>query len=76
MVPNPLSPTHPRLSRHSILGVLTSAEWRTQLCFQDTPGVIEEPQYALQDTMMEAVRGSLTQCDVHLVVSDVFSVVP
>jgi GTPase Era involved in 16S rRNA processing len=56
--------------------VLTSAEWRTQLCFQDTPGVIEEPQYALQDTMMEAVRGSLTQCDVHLVVSDVFSVVP
>jgi small GTP-binding protein len=66
--------THrPQTTRHAILGVLTSEEQKVQLCFQDTPGVIEDPAYKLQEGMMEAVQGAFRDSDVILVITDMFS---
>jgi len=66
--------THrPQTTRHAILGVLTSEEQKVQLCFQDTPGVIEDPAYKLQEGMMEAVQGAFKDSDVVLIITDVFS---
>eukprot|EP00551_Chaetoceros_affinis_P004305 CAMPEP_0203668320 /NCGR_PEP_ID=MMETSP0090-20130426/4974_1 /ASSEMBLY_ACC=CAM_ASM_001088 /TAXON_ID=426623 /ORGANISM="Chaetoceros affinis, Strain CCMP159" /LENGTH=523 /DNA_ID=CAMNT_0050532721 /DNA_START=91 /DNA_END=1662 /DNA_ORIENTATION=+ len=75
--------THrPQTTRHSILGVLSSSSSISdgdhdpcccQLCFTDTPGVIDEPAYKLQEGMMEAVKGALVDSDVILVVTDLFS---
>ena len=66
--------THrPQTTRHAILGVLTSEEQKVQLCFQDTPGVIGDPSYKLQEGMMEAVQGAFRDSDVILVITDMFS---
>jgi len=66
--------THrPQTTRHSILGVLSSEEQSCQLCFTDTPGVIEDPAYKLQEGMMEAVKGAFHDSDVILIVTDLFS---
>lgn len=61
----------PQTTRHAILGVLTTAD--TQLCLIDTPGIIEDPAYKLQEGMMEAVMGAFYDSDVLLVVTDLFS---
>jgi small GTP-binding protein len=61
----------PQTTRHAILGVVT--ESNRQLCLVDTPGVIDEPAYKLQEGMMEAVMGAFHDADVLLVVTDLFS---
>lgn len=63
----------PQTTRHSILGVLTSEEQKVQLLFLDTPGVIGETAYKLQEGMMEAVAGAFRDADVVLVITDMFS---
>ncbi len=66
--------THrPQTTRHSILGVLSSVEQSCQICFTDTPGVIGEPAYKLQEGMMEAVKGAFNDSDVIIIVTDMFS---
>ena len=61
----------PQTTRHAILGVVTASN--RQLCLVDTPGVIDEPAYKLQEGMMEAVMGAFHDADVLLVVTDLFS---
>ena len=61
----------PQTTRHAIMGVMTTP--KTQLCLIDTPGVIGEPAYKLQEGMMEAVVGAFNDADVLLVVTDIFS---
>ena len=61
----------PQTTRHAILGVLTTAD--TQLCLIDTPGIIEDPAYKLQEGMMEAVKGAFYDSDALLIVTDLFS---
>ena len=58
--------SRPQTTRHSILGVLTSEEQKVQLLFLDTPGVIGETAYKLQEGMMEAVAGAFRDADVVL----------
>lgn len=66
--------THrPQTTRHAILGVLSSVDPPCQLCFTDTPGVIGQPAYKLQEGMMEAVKGSFKDSDAILIVTDLFS---
>jgi GTP-binding protein Era len=67
--------THrPQTTRHAILAVLNSPHpSQCQLCFLDTPGIIDKPAYKLQEGMMEAVQGAFHDADVLLVVTDVFS---
>lgn len=53
------------------MGLLTTDS--VQVCLVDTPGVIDEPAYKLQEGMMEAVVGAFQDADVLLVVTDLFS---
>ena len=54
-------------TRHRIKGILTTEDY--QVIFSDTPGIIE-PKYKLHEKMMQAVRGSLEDADVALLIAD------
>ena len=51
-------------TRHRIKAFLNK-EWEYQIIFSDTPGIIE-PKYKLHEKMMKAVKGSLEDADVAL----------
>jgi GTP-binding protein Era len=55
-------------TRHRIKGILTEKDY--QLVFSDTPGIIE-PKYKLHEKMMEAVKNSLEDADLALLLVDV-----
>ena len=55
-------------TRHRILGIVNNEDY--QIVFSDTPGIIK-PHYALQETMMHQVNGSLVDADVLLLVTDI-----
>jgi len=55
-------------TRHRIKGILTEKEY--QIVFSDTPGIIE-PKYKLHEKMMDAVKNSLEDADVALLIVDV-----
>lgn len=55
-------------TRHRIKGFLTTDEY--QIIFSDTPGIIE-PKYKLHEKMMGAVKTSLEDADVALLLVDV-----
>jgi len=55
-------------TRHRIKGILTTGDY--QVIFSDTPGIIE-PQYKLQEKMMQAVKSALEDTDVALLLLDI-----
>jgi GTP-binding protein Era len=55
-------------TRHRIKAILSEKEF--QIIFSDTPGIIE-PKYKLHERMMQAVKGSLEDADVALLITDV-----
>jgi len=55
-------------TRHRIKGILTSDNY--QIIFSDTPGIIE-PKYKLHEKMMQAVKISLEDADVALLIVDI-----
>ncbi|GAB2702038.1 GTPase Era [Mucilaginibacter koreensis] len=55
-------------TRHRILGIVNDDDY--QIVFSDTPGVIK-PAYALQESMMHQVEGSIVDADLLLLVTDV-----
>jgi GTP-binding protein Era len=55
-------------TRHRIKGILTEKDY--QIIFSDTPGIIE-PKYKLHEKMMEAVKNSLEDADLALLMVDV-----
>ena len=55
-------------TRHRIKAILTEKDY--QIIFSDTPGIIE-PKYRLHEKMMDAVKGSLEDADVALLITDV-----
>ena len=67
--------THrPQTTRHAILAILNApSTLQCQLCFIDTPGILQQPAYKLQEGMMEAVQGAVQDADVLLLVTDIFS---
>ena len=54
-------------TRHRIKAILTGKDY--QVIFSDTPGIIE-PKYKLHEKMMQAVKGSLEDADVALLITD------
>jgi GTP-binding protein Era len=60
-----LAITSPKVqtTRHRIKGILTSPDF--QVIFSDTPGIIQ-PKYKLQEKMMQAVKASLEDADLAL----------
>src|SRR5207302_7951434 len=55
-------------TRHRIKGILTGDDY--QVIFSDTPGIIE-PKYKLHEKMMMAVKESLEDADIALLIVDV-----
>lgn len=55
-------------TRHRIKGILSEKDY--QVIFSDTPGIIE-PKYKLHEKMMQAVKGSLEDADVALLLLDI-----
>src|ERR1700742_3875041 len=55
-------------TRHRIKGILTEKDY--QVIFSDTPGIIE-PRYKLHEKMMQAVRNSLEDADLALLLLDI-----
>ncbi len=64
VITNPKAQT----TRHRIKGILNDKDY--QLVFSDTPGIIKESAYRLQDAMMGAVNESLDDADVVLLILD------
>jgi len=54
-------------TRHRIKAILTTTDY--QIIFSDTPGIID-PKYKLHEKMMQAVKGSLEDADVALLMVD------
>src|ERR1700749_1357245 len=54
-------------TRHRIKAILTEKDY--QIIFSDTPGIID-PKYKLHEKMMQAVKGSLEDADVALLIVD------
>src|SRR4029079_15129387 len=54
-------------TRHRIKAILTDPNY--QIIFSDTPGIIE-PKYKLHEKLMQAVKGSLEDADVALLLVD------
>lgn len=55
-------------TRHRIKGILNDKDY--QIIFSDTPGIIE-PRYKLHEKMMQAVKTSLEDADVALLIVDI-----
>ncbi len=55
-------------TRHRILGIVNTEEY--QIVLSDTPGIIE-PAYKLHESMMNAVKDSIEDADVLIVLVDV-----
>lgn len=55
-------------TRHRIKGILTENDY--QIIFSDTPGIIE-PRYKLHEKMMQAVKNSLEDADLALLLLDI-----
>lgn len=54
-------------TRHRIKAILNHEDY--QVIFSDTPGIIE-PRYKLHEKMMQAVKGSLEDADLALLIAD------
>ena len=54
-------------TRHRIKAILSTDKY--QIIFSDTPGIID-PKYKLHEKMMQAVKGSLEDADVALLIAD------
>ncbi|HVM89147.1 MAG TPA: GTPase Era [Puia sp.] len=54
-------------TRHRIKGILTEKDY--QIVFSDTPGIIE-PKYKLHEKMMQAVKNSMQDADLCLLMMD------
>ena len=55
-------------TRHRIKGILNTEDY--QVIFSDTPGIIE-PRYKLHEKMMAAVKSSIEDADVALLIVDI-----
>ncbi len=60
----------PQTTRKKILGILTTEEY--QIIFLDTPGILE-PEYLLQEKMLESVKAAANDADVILFLIDINS---
>ncbi|RMG78829.1 MAG: GTPase Era [Bacteroidetes bacterium] len=59
----------PQTTRHRIIGILSGDDF--QMVFSDTPGIIGEPLYKMQEAMNRFVESSFEDADILLFVTDV-----
>ena len=59
--------THkPQTTRHRIFGILSGEDF--QIVFSDTPGMIKQPRYRMQEQMNSFVEGTFEDADLFLLV--------
>lgn len=58
-------------TRHRIIGILNGENY--QMIFSDTPGIIHEPAYKLQESMNHFIEGTFEDADVFLYIADIES---
>jgi len=58
----------PQTTRHRILGIVSEEGY--QVVFSDTPGLIQDPSYKMQERMNEYVKSTLEDSDLMLLVAD------
>ncbi len=56
-------------TRHRIIGILNDPSY--QIVFSDTPGIIKDPVYKLQESMNAFIEGSFDDADIFLYVFDI-----
>ena len=62
--------THkPQTTRHRIIGIVSDEQY--QIVFSDTPGLIYEPNYKMQEVMNKFVHGTFEDGDLMILVTDV-----
>jgi GTP-binding protein Era len=68
-----LAITNPKAqtTRHRILGIKNSPQ--AQIIYSDTPGILKRSSYGMHDTMMHAVKESLQDSDVLILLLDIHS---
>ncbi len=61
--------THkPQTTRHRILGILNEADY--QIVFSDTPGLIQQPKYEMQEVMNRYAYSTFEDADIMLFLTD------
>ncbi len=58
----------PQTTRHRILGILNGEDY--QIVFSDTPGLIQQPKYAMQEVMNRYVQSTFEDADIMLFMLD------
>lgn len=56
-------------TRHRIMGIVNGDDF--QIVYSDTPGVIENPNYKLHESMMDFVHSAIDDADVFLYVTEI-----
>jgi len=56
-------------TRHRIIGILNGDDH--QIVFSDTPGIIKNPAYKLQESMNQFIEGTFQDADVFLFLADI-----
>lgn len=56
-------------TRHRIIGILNSDEY--QIIFSDTPGIIKDPSYKLQESMNHFIEGTFQDADLFLYLAEI-----
>lgn len=64
----------PQTTRHRIIGIVSDTNY--QAVFSDTPGIIDDPAYKMQNKMNAFVRGSFEDADVVLFMTDPYERYP
>jgi len=58
----------PQTTRHRIIGLLSAEDY--QIVFSDTPGLIHEPAYRMQESMNRSVASTFEDADIMLFVTE------
>ena len=58
----------PQTTRHRIIGILSGEDF--QFVFSDTPGLIDQPSYKMQQAMNRAVQSTFEDADIMLLVTE------
>ena len=62
--------THkPQTTRHRIIGIVSEEDY--QIVFSDTPGIIEDPAYKMQEAMNSFVKSTFEDADIMIFVTEV-----
>lgn len=59
----------PQTTRHRIVGIISGDDF--QVVFSDTPGIIKDPKYKMQEAMNKFVRSTFEDADLMLFVTEV-----